>query len=163
MELSYRQEFKAWNPSNLLFKSNATQNRMYADYQEFIRWAELPSQEFAQKMKMQKVDKATIRRIGLSFLYNPAGEFLASIGQSAPGIQNYIEKGHNLEGLRRLACLKVLAQKEHVSPERMPQFLARHTLNLGNPYTGGAITWDEKKGSISFKDLSGEKTVEIYL
>lgn len=163
MELSFRQEFKAWNPSNLLFKSNATQNRMYADYQEFIRLAELPPQEFAQKMQKQKVDKATIRRIGLPFLYNPAGELLASIGQNAPGIQNYIEKGHKLEGLRRLACLKVLAYKEHVPPVRMPQFLASHTRDLGNPYTGGAMTWDGEKGSISFKDLSGEKTVEIYL
>lgn len=163
MELSYRQGSKTWNPSNLLFKSNATQNRMYAHYQEFIGLAELPSQEFAQIMKKQKVDKTTIRRIGLPFLYNPAGEFFASIGQTAPGIQNYIEKGHNLEGLRRLACLKVLAHKEHVPPERMPQFLASHTLNLGNPYTYGAMTWDEKKGSISFKDLSGEKIVEIYL
>jgi hypothetical protein len=163
MELSYRQQLKAWNPSNLLFKSNATQNRMYADYQEFIRLAELPSQEFAQKMKKLKVDKATKRRIGLPFLYNPAGEFLASMGQTAPGIQNYIEKGHNLEGLRRLACLKVLAHQEHIPPQQMPQFLDSQARKLGNPYTGRAMTWDQKKGSISFKDLSGEKTVEMHL
>jgi len=163
MELTYRQELKSWNPLNLLFKPNATQNRMYADYLEFIRVAELPPQEFAQKMKNQKTDKSAIRRIGPPLLYNPAGEFLASIGQSAPGIQNYIEKGHNLEGLRRLACLKVLAYRGQVPPERMPQFLASHARDLGNPYTDGAMTWDGIKGSISFKDLSGEKTVEMYL
>lgn len=163
MEIVYRQELKPWNPTNLLFKSNATQNRMYADYQQFIRLAELPSQEFAQKMKKQKAEKTGIRRIGLPFLYNPAGEFLASIGQSAPGIQNYIEKGHNLEGLRRLGCLKVRAYRENIPPEQMQQFLANHVRDLGNPYTGGAMTWDAKKGSISFKDLSGEKHVEMYL
>lgn len=162
MELLYKQGLKSWHPSNVLFKSNATQNRMYADYQEFVHLAELPPQEFAQKMKKQKADK-TVRRIGLPFLYNPAGEFLASIGQSAPGIQKYIEKGHNMEGLRRLACLKVMARRENIPPEQMQQFLAAHVRDLGNPYTGGAMTWDAKSGSISFKDISGEKPVEIYL
>jgi len=163
MELTCRQQLKSWNPSNLLFKPNATQNRMYADYQEFIRLAELPSREFAQKRKKQEAEKTATRRIGFPFLYNPAGELLASIGQSAAGMQNYIEKGHNLEGLRRLACLKVLAYKEHVLPERMPQFLASHMRDLGNPFTGEAMTWDAKKGSISFKQLSGEKAMEMYL
>jgi len=163
MELAYRQGMKPWNPSNFLLKSNATRNRMFDDYQEFIRLAELPPQEFAQKMKKQGADKTAVRRIGLPLLYNPAGEFLASIGQSAPGIQNYIVKGHNLEGLRRLACLKILVRREKIPPERMQQFLATHAQDLGNPYTGGAMTWDLKKGAISFRELSGEKSVEMYL
>jgi hypothetical protein len=163
MELSYRQELKSWNPENLLLKTNATRNRMYSDYQAFIRLAELPPRMFALVAKRQVAEKTSIRRIGIPFLYNPAGEFLASIGQSAPGIQNYIEKGHNMEGLRRLACLKVLIHKEKVPPDRMQQFLATHVQDLGNPYTGGAMTWDGKKKSISFKDLSGEKSVDIYL
>jgi hypothetical protein len=163
MELSYRQELKSWSPVNLLFKSRATRNRMFADYQEFIRLAGLSPQEFARNMKRQEAHKTTIRRIGLPLLYNPAGEFLAVIGQSTPGIQNYIEKGYNLEGLRRLACIKVLAHRQSVPPERMQRFLAAHVQDLGNPYTGKAMTWDATKGSISFKDLSGGKSTEMYL
>lgn len=161
MELSYRLQFKSWNPNQLLYKSNATQNRMYADYRESINLAELPPQEFAQKVKEQKASKTAIHRIDLPFLYNPVGEFLAAIG--SPAFQNYIERGHDLEGIRRLACLKVLSRKEKVPLERMQQFLATHVQDLGNPYTGEAMEWDEKSRAISFPRLSEEKPVNIYL
>jgi hypothetical protein len=163
LELTYRQTLKPWGLGNLLFKPNATRNRMYTDYQEFIRLAELTPQMFAGEAQKSEADKTRIRRIGLPFLYNPAGEFLAVIGQSAPVIQNYIEKGHNQEGLRRLALLKVLARAEGIAPERTQQFLNAHAKELGNPYTGAAMTWNAKKGSISFNSLTGEKPIEMWL
>jgi hypothetical protein len=73
-----------------------------------------------------------------------------------------MEKGHNLEGLRRLALLKVMSFAERIPPDRMQQFLEAHTAELGNPYTGRAMTWNPKAGSISFQDVSGKKTVEIF-
>ncbi len=163
MEFSFRQESKPWSPNNLLFKPQSTRNRMFADYQDFIRLAGLPPQEFARNMRRQEADKTKVRRIGLPLLYNPAGEFLAVIGQSTPCIREFIEKGHNLEGLRRLACIKVLAHRQNIPPEGMQRFLAAHALDLGNPYTGKAMTWDAIKGSVSFKDLSGEIPLEMYL
>lgn len=161
MELTCRSEFKPWSLKKLIYKSNATKNRMYADYQEVIRVAALPPQEFARKVKEQKTDKTVSGRIGLHFLYNPLGETLAVIGY--PAFHKYSEKGHNLEGIRRLACLKVLAYQEKVALEHMAQFLVNHTQDLSNPYTGEAMIWDEKSRAISFPQLSEKDSINIYL
>ncbi|MCM2359154.1 MAG: hypothetical protein NDI77_13475 [Geobacteraceae bacterium] len=163
MELEIRQQAKnSRGLDSLLFKANATRNRMYADSRDYIRLAGMNPQKFALEVKKREDDNKGIRRIGIPFLYNPAGEILTMIGQSA-GMPKYIEKGHNLEGLRRLSTLKVLSRLEDVPPERMQQFLDSHSRELGNPYTGAPMTWDSKKGSISFTDISGEKPIDIIM
>jgi hypothetical protein len=69
-----------------------------------------------------------------------------------------------MEGLRRLAWLKVLAGIEKVPLEKMQQFLDDHARDLGNPYTGGSMMWNPAKGSIYFNDLNTrKKPVEIFL
>ena len=161
MELSTWQQLKKWSPEKLIFKRNATNNRMYAHSQEFIRIAGLTPRQFADEVKRRESKKTSIPRIGLPFLYNPTGEILAVIG--TPSLTAYVEKGHNLEGLRRLSMLKVLSRQENVPRERMQQFLNSQSEELGNPYTGAPMTWDSKKGSISFIDISGEKPVEIFM
>lgn len=163
LELTYRQTLKPWGLGNLFFKPNATKNRMYSDFQEFIRLAELTPRMFAVEAKKGEADKTRIRLIGIPFLYNPAGEFLGVIGHSAPGFNDLIEKGHNLEGLRRLALLKVRARAENVPQERMQQFLNAHANELGNPYTGAAMTWEPKKSRMSLSRLTAEKPIEMYL
>lgn len=161
MELASWQKMEKWHPENLLFKRNATSNRLYSDCRELIHQAELTPQKFAVQSKQCEAKTTRLRRIGLSFLYNSGGEILAMIAM--PSFSGYIEKGHNLEGLRRLACLKVLAYTESIPQERMQQFLNAHARDLGDPYTGGPMTWDSKTGAISFKGLSDKKTVEIFL
>jgi hypothetical protein len=161
MVLTSWQKTKKWQPENLFFKRNATTNRMYADCQEIIRLAALTPQKFAVETKRRDTETARSHRIGPPFLYNSVGEILAIIGM--PASSGYIEKGHNLEGLRRLACLKVLACRGSIPRERLQQFLDAHARDLGNPYTGGPMTWDSKTGAISFKPLSGENVVEIFL
>lgn len=160
MEWSTRQH--SLSLDNLFFKRNATSNRMYADFQAYIRLAELPAQKFAAEVKKREGENNGMRKIGFSFLYNPAGEILSVIGQSQ-GIPKYIERGYNLEGFRRLAWLKVLIKTENVPPEQVQQFLDAHTSDFGNPYTNGPMKWDLKKGSIFFNDLSDDKAVEILL
>jgi hypothetical protein len=155
-----------WNKKNrsfletIFFKPNATRNRMYSYWRSLIRLSELPPRTLAQEMKKYEKGETFSARIGLPFLYNPAGEILAVIGQS--NFPAYMEKGHNLEGLRRLAVLKYLSRQQGIHPEGMRRFLEAHAADLGNPFTGRAMTWNPKAGSISFQDVSGKKTVEIF-
>jgi hypothetical protein len=159
-----------WNPQkkrtfeldNFFLKQNATKNRMYAIYQEKIRLAELPPQEFAIEFRNPQTSKyRSLRGIGIPFLYNPVGEILVKIGGPLYGM---LIPAHNMEGLRRLAWLKVLAGIEKVPLEKMQQFLDDHARDLGNPYTGGSMMWNPAKGSIYFNDLNTrKKPVEIFL
>lgn len=163
LRLSNSSKKRGFELGDLFFKQNATKNRMYAIYQEEIRLAELPPQEFAIEFKNPQTSKyRSFFCIGIPFLYNPAGEILVRIGIPLYGMP--ISKAHNMEGLRRLAWLKVLAHIRRVSPEGMQQFLDDHARDLGNPYTGGSMMWNPAKGSIYFNDLNTrKKPVEIFL
>jgi len=146
----------------LLLKQNATKNRMYALQQKYFRLAELPPQKFAIEVKKPHASKYySFGRIGIPFLYNPAGEILVRMTIST----NYLIIGaqHNLEGIRRLACLKVLAGMEKVPSEKMQPFLDAHARDLGNPFTGGPMTWNPEKRSIFFIGPLDKVPVEIFL
>lgn len=168
-EMRYSQNFfrsslkniSPWYLENIVFKRNATGNRMYAKLRDYIRLSELSPRQYAAEITRKKSEKSSTPRIGIPFLYNSAGEILAAI--ELPQYSAYNEKGHNLEGHRRLAMLKVLVHAENIPPVQMQQFLAAKAKELGNPYTGAAMTWDSKKRSISFKSLTGEKPIEMYL
>jgi hypothetical protein len=159
-ELSMKQS--AGFIDKLFYKRNATDNRIFAGMQDMIKLAELAPDKFAKEAKLRESENYGYRRMGLPFLYNPAGELLALIGQSQ-GLYRYIEKGYNLEGLRRLALLKVLANKEHARPEQMQQFLDVAPTGLKDPYTNGPMKWDVEKGSIYFKFVTDDKRVELFL
>jgi len=58
--------------------------------------------------------------------------------------------------------VKYLSRRQRIHPEGMRRFLETRAADLGNPYTGLAMTWNPKTGSISFQDISG-KTTEIFL
>jgi hypothetical protein len=145
-----------------LYKRNATHNRMYACMQQLVRLAELAPERFAAEAKAYESMNTTFGKAGLPFLYNPAGEIMGVISQGQ-GNTKYIERGHNLEGLRRLAWLKVLAKKEHVLPEQMQQFLDAKSGEFKDPYTSGPMKWDRKKGFIYFKYGTEDKQVEMFL
>jgi len=160
MEISKSRTMTRWSPERLVFKHNAISNRLFTYNSEFARQAELTPQQYAEERKRQATKKSDPFKMGISALYNSTGEILALI--AIPNMSGYIEQGHNLEGLRRLALLKVLAHAENVSPERMQTFLDTRA-DLGNPYTGKPMTWDPKGKRISFPKLSGDGSVEIYL
>jgi hypothetical protein len=161
MELCIWNRWKRWSPERMLSKRNATINRIYAYNHEFARQAALPPRQYAEEQKRQAFWMAESFKIGISGLYNPAGEILALIGSSQPSA--YIERGHDMEGLRRLALLKVLAHAERLPPERMQAFLDAHAADLGDPYTGTPMKWDAENSRIYFPKISGEGSVELYL
>ncbi len=143
------------------FKQNATWNRMYSFHQKGIRLSELTPQNFALAVTRKDFEKDIDPYVKNSFLYNPVGEILAAVAKA--DTSRYIEKGYNLEGLRRLASLKVLSFKEDVPPERMHQFLNEHAGDFGNPYTGAPMKWDSQKKSLYFTPVREEKPMEISL
>lgn len=153
------QRERVFELNKFFLKQNATQNRIYAIYQKYVPLAGLRPQEFAIEMKTPKY--ANSDRIGISFLYNPEGEIFAQL--SAPLMGLIIEVGHRLEGIRRLALLKVLASKEKVSSEKMQRFLDDHAKDLGNPFTGGSMMWNPEKRSIYFTGPIMKRPVEVFL
>lgn len=146
----------------LIYKRHATDNRMFAQVQDMVRLAELSPDKFAEKAQVLEDEREPPYRIGLPFLYNPTGEMLVLIG-SSQGWHRYIEKGHNLEGLRRLAWLKILAHRERIQPENIGRFLNTASPDLKDPYTGGLMKWDQAKRSIYFPAVSKGNRVELFL
>jgi hypothetical protein len=144
---------------SLLLKPNATRSRMYSSLQKGIDLSAMTPQKFASEVAREKPVNHLIT--DYSFIYNPAGVILASIAE--PNTSAYIEKGHNLEGLRRLAILIVLAKIENIAPKNMQQFLDAHKGDYGNPYTGAPMNWNGQKKTIGFKHLHDDKSVEVFL
>ena len=161
MEQSTWNTLKPWSPKRLIMKRNATINRIHANYSEFARQAALPPQQYAEEQKRYASRNAESYKVGIAGLYNLTGEILALI--AIPQLSAYIEKGHNMEGLRRLALLKVLAHAKRLPQERMQAFLDAHAADLGDPHTGKPMKWDAKNRRIFFQTLSGEGSVELYL
>lgn len=150
-----------WGPDRLIFKHNATSNRVHAYYFEFARQADLMPNLYAEAKKQPDKRKADPFKIGIPFLYNPSGELLVQIAK--PVLSGYIERGHNVEGLRRLALLKIQAHAENILPEQMQAYLGSHAAVLSDPYTGKPMTWDAKNRRVFFPKLSEAGTVEIKL
>lgn len=161
MELTMWNTLPRWSPVRLVSKRNATSNRIQAYYSEFARQAALMPQQYAEEQKRIAEPKADPFKIGLAGLYNPTGEILAQI--AIPQLSAYIGKGHNTEGLRRLAYLKVLAHADAVPPQRMQAFLDAHAADLGDPHTGKPMKWEGKNSCIYFPMFSGKGSVELYL
>lgn len=145
---------------SLLLKSNATRNRIYSYYQIFIAASKMTPGDFAATIaRKEKVDS---RIRDWSVIYNPVGEIILNT-VSQPSIAGYIKRGHNLEGLRRLAQLKIMAAREGVEPSEMQRFLDAHRAEYGNPYTGESMQWDAGRKRIFLKQIDEDKDVEIFL
>lgn len=162
-----RSEAKWWDMIAHLCKPNATENRFYEDWQRSgsLQLAEMTSPQFALEQKKKGVgDLEGTRRIGIPFLYNPLGEIMAFRNAgNFPYYSAYVTIGHDMEGFRRLSCLKVLSRTEHIPREGMQKFLESHKTELGNPYTGDPMIWNPEKSSISFATFDGQRAVEIFL
>jgi hypothetical protein len=160
LEQSTWSRMQRWSPERLLLKHNSTINRMYGYNRDFIHQAMLSPPKYAEERQRQISQPAEMFKVGLPGLYNPSGELLAII--AIPQLSSYIERGHDMEGLRRLAMLKVLACAEDLPIEKMQEFLNVHAADLGDPYTGQPMQWDAENRRIYFPKLSAEGSVELY-
>jgi hypothetical protein len=142
-----------------LLKSNTTGNGIYSSFQQSIAWSEMTPREFAASVNLKEDTDSLIRN--WSAIYNPVGEILNNIAQ--PNFARYINRGHRIECLRRLALLKILAGKENIKPEDMQRFLNGHRSDYGNPYTGEPMQWEAQKKRIFLKQADETNDVEIYL
>ncbi len=147
-------------PGKVFLKPNAIRNRMYDNMRQLIVLSKLTAAEYANDVNNAGKDKSGLYKIGLCFLYDPVGEILVQVYQGA-SFTGYIERGHNLEGLRRLALLKTMIKEEQIPKEQIQQFLDKKAKELGNPYTGKAAGWEPQKGRIVFQGVT-EKS-EIYM
>jgi hypothetical protein len=145
--------------NSALLKPNATRNGIYSYYQKAIALAEMSPPNFASSAALLEDAGSPISN--WSFIYNPIGEILNNIAR--PNIAEYIERGHKIECLRRLALLKILSVKERIAPKNMQQFLDTYKADYGNPYTGESMNWDAQQNKIFIKQILEEKDVEIYL
>ncbi|MEW6350049.1 MAG: hypothetical protein AB1646_13365 [Thermodesulfobacteriota bacterium] len=109
----------SWLPVAMIYKSNASGNRICDHFQDFIGLAEMTPQEFAVKVKQRKDSNESLRGIGIPFLYNPAGEIISHHIQAFGSfLPHYIAVGHDLEGFRRLLLLRVSAGVENISKRK---------------------------------------------
>lgn len=145
----------------IFYKRNATDNRFYKYWATFIMLDELSPQQFAVEARNTANANGIRERIGLRFLYNPVGEILALIGKG--NISGYIEKGHDMEGLRSLALLKILIRTEKISLADIQTFVDSQPADLRNPYTDGPMKWDPDRKALYFDKLSGNGRVEMFL
>jgi|WetSurMetagenome_2_1015567.scaffolds.fasta_scaffold00091_33 hypothetical protein len=145
----------------IFYKRNATDNLFYQYWANFITLDELSPQQFAVEARKTANVNGVREKIGLRFLYNPVGEILALIGKGS--ISGYIEKGHDMEGLRRLALLKILIRSEKILPVQIQKYIDSHKADLGNPYTGEPMKWDPDQQALYFDKLSGRGRVEMFL
>jgi hypothetical protein len=143
------------------FKLNATRNRVYENWTRALALSKSNSQEYAKEVAALKGSSNVDHRFSIARLYNPAGEALAGLAEI--NAYRYIERGHELEGLRRLALLKILLRTEKISQSDIEKFLDSRKADLGNPYTGEPMKWDPKQQSLYFDKISGNGKVEIYL
>jgi hypothetical protein len=132
---------------------------MYAHYEKSIDLAKMTPRNFALATELTGKDIAPIRNLAL--LYNPVGEILN--GVATPNVAGYIGRGHEIEGVRRLAWLKIEAGNEKVIREDMPQFLETHKAAYGNPFTGEPMNWDAEKQRIFIQQPFKKTDLEIYL
>ncbi|QNP49037.1 hypothetical protein [Diaphorobacter aerolatus] len=70
--------------------------------------------------------------------------------ESADYVQ-YIRRGIDVDGFRRLALLQLLAAQQRVADDGMPAWLAASPAALRNPYDGQPMPWDSASRSLSFE------------
>ena len=134
--------YKRQAVANLVAENNVNQNQL----------ASLSMAEFTKQVPSFYPLKQ--RRLGFSFLYNPLGELLIQQPRmKVVCLAPTIERSFALEGQRRIALLEIMAHKEGINAQKMPQFLKQQaeTANLGNPFYATPMDWNSEKQKITFK------------
>lgn len=131
----------SWRPISMLYKPNASGNRVYESLRDSFELARMSAADFYTKRK--EIDEAADGAIGLPFLYNPMGEIITQQAyQFGKYMQSYIAVGPQMEAGRRLLLLRVYAKMQNITVEQAPVFLENNKNELGNPFTNGPMQWD---------------------
>lgn len=130
----------------LTYLPNATLNAAYRSWEQQIREAGLPANQWAAR-SLAPAESAPAFPPPLR---NPIGALLLNMGGAAM-MRPYIERTHDVEGHRRLVQLQMAALRGQVAPERMPEWLAQQPAELRNPYTLQPMVWDASAGALLFE------------
>lgn len=140
-----------------LFKPNASTNQSFERFSEIAATSRLPAPEFLKGTKERLASDQYDWEWWLSswrFAYNPVGKIINAISVAPYG--SYTARIHNLDGFLRLVSLSLAARQQSVRDADMPQFLARASSILRNPYTNEPMLWDADNRTIYFHGM-GEK------
>jgi hypothetical protein len=102
------------------------------------------SELFDEIFPLQESAAETARRMA----YNATGRVL--VLQSLPAYADYMYRHHDVEGLRRLLQIKVMALKQHVRAADMPKFLEAQPQELRDVYSDNAFAWDAASHEMRF-------------
>ena len=131
----------------LLYKPNATLNRLQPRYAELVVLAASSHREFVVRwQKPQAVPPPT----RLDYLLNPIGSVLVEIWDPSPRVA--IAAVNDIAGLIRLLRLK---RDFHAGSARdVESFLNTGGNNVLSPHSGGPVLWDRTRQVLYFDGLS---------
>lgn len=92
-------------------------------------------------------------RIPGYFAYNPVGKILVSMAFLRP---QFADRVADMEAMRRMRMLMLLARLENARSDEMPAFLTRHSPDLADPVTLTPFAWDADTQAISYRPLQPE-------
>lgn len=134
-----------------LLQPQATLNLVAGQLVELGALSTQPWPELARAVRglREAADAATP---GLA-VYNPIGRMLAAPqARSAPAYADYIARGADLEGLRRVSLLVATLRSQGVRPGAMPDAVRK--ARLRNPYDDAPFAWDAEAGGVVFEGLA---------
>ena len=124
---------------NLLLR-NASINRIYQLEQADESVAQASPQNLAQKRAEAQALMTQLAKINWRNFYNPVGKWLIDLNRA--DYHRYIRRPWELNAFMRLLTLQQQIIEQNISANDIPQFLARSTVELHDPFTEKAVAWD---------------------
>ncbi len=157
----------SYNPVNWLLlawlKPNTMMNHLHTQYLHDSQLANLSAPALVDHLQKHGViDPIQVRKLDLPFIYSPLGE-AQTVKSYSLQYTGYARRVHDLEGIRRLALVKLLANEKRITPTSIPAFLATAGSELYSPYTGKPMTWNNQRKTIGFTSPGTDKPVEMRL
>ena len=127
----------------LVFKKNATRNKMTRTFMAISKTALFPPDQLYKLRQGNSHLSAEQTRIGVEFLYNSVGAVLNSI--AVPQVSGYLYKATSLEVKRRMLLILLKAKALQIPVSTMAGFIQKLGPEYANPYTKEPMQWDAKK------------------
>ncbi len=127
----------------LVFKKNATRNKMTRTFMAISKTALFPPDQLYKLRQGNSHLSAEQTRIGVEFLYNSVGAVLNSI--AVPQVSGYLYKATSLEVKRRMLMILLKAKALQIPVSTMAGFIQKLGPEYANPYTKEPMQWDAKK------------------
>lgn len=135
--------------TRMLYKPNATLNRVWFDFSHFHSLSEQPLDQLKQHWEDELPAKSSL----VEYVLNPIGSVLSEV--SAPDFRPYIARLSDSAGLLRLIRLKRDIHAGNVDSADVEAFITRHAATLGEPYGGKPMSWNQRTRTIFFDGLAG--------